>query len=570
MESKKKSLSGKAKFSLFAALGLSLVIAAAVFAATIIIDAFTAETQQLEVCCGSTTAASYSGLDASIIGLERDAVLQLISGTSASYLDINAGGSGVVAFSAGSGTHLKTTITWDGIDHDPYTLNPTGLGGVNLLQATDDGIVIEITDWEGNDLDIRLYIYTDGSNYSYAVLPLRGHAIFPPPENFSLSFDDDFTDVGEGADLSNVGAIVLEIQTVATGADVSIDLLILDTTRDFGDLPAVYGNTLKEDDGARHSRTDTFLGDLMDTEVNGVEAAGADGDDLNQQDDEDGVVPVGEWMEGADGGAVHIETTSGSDTDAACVDGWIDWNNDGDFDDNLEHIIDSVVIYDLGFINNETLNFDVPGGALSGVGTKSFYARFRAAPEPVLDSVCDVDMAPTGYVHGGEVEDYLWDFTNEGCEEEDGCVEFSLLSIEYVGDEVVFSWKITDNCEYGLSNIAFSLPEDVSAVDYPPAGGIYTSAVSGHSYSVENPGTAWFDGPLPFGGESPGGKPGRPFRAIKFEEMGSDGIKNGDYEIFIYTLKAEDYDPELPIVIVLKGGTYSYQAVIIPSVCAEE
>jgi hypothetical protein len=255
--------------------------------------------------------------------------------------------------------------------------------------------------------------------------------------------------------------------------------------------------------------------------------------------------------------------------DVACVDGWVDWNNDGDFDDPLEHILDgrmiydSMVVNDIGFTNNETQGFEIPEGVLSGPGTKSFYARFRAAP---FQDGCHLDLTPYGYVAGGEVEDYLWEFESE-CEKEDECVEFTLLDLEFIGDQVVFTWQITDNCEYGLSYVAFSLPEDVSAVDYPAVGGTYLSALTGHTYSVENPGTGWYVGPLPSGVVNPGGNPGRPFRAIKFEEMGGDGIKNGEVEIFIYTLNLEDYDPTLPIIIAVKGGTYSYDVVITPSMC---
>lgn len=556
---------------------LTLLLVGAVVAATvIIIDAFTAETQKLRVSHDAPLDASVSGNDSSIIGLERDAVLELMSGTSVSFLDINAGDSGVVAFSAGSGVHMKASIIWDGDDDDPYTLDPTGLGGENLIEAADDGFVIDITDWEGNDLDLTVTIYTDGANYSQATIPLRGDGKLPPPEKFSLSFDDDFTSVGSGADLTNVGAIVLDIETVATGADVSIDLLILDATRDFGDLPERYGMTTKEDNGARHSKNDTYLGEMVDAELDGPESDMAAGDDLLDMQDEDGVKIMGEWQEGSNGGQVHINTTTSSNTDAACVDGWVDWNNDGDFEDEKEHILDSVLVFDLGFMDNKMQAFDIPAGALSFIGKKEVFARFRAAPEHNGENGCDIDMTPFGYVKGGEVEDYRWEFIKEGCEDTDGCVDFTLLNIEYLDDEVVLTWEITNRCEYGLSYAAFSLPEGVTALGYPEEGGTYLSALTGHTYGVENPGMGWYS-VTEEGEKDPRAKKPKPpgnnlreiFRAVKFEELGADGIKEGGSEIFVYSLPADSFDPTQPITISIKGGTYTYHVEITPAICAE-
>lgn len=393
----------------------SLLFVITVFSAEVYIDAFSAETQNLSVDTNNATDGSYTAHDSSIMGLERDATLELISGTSTCSLDINAGSSGVVAFSAGSGSQLKAVITWDGDDDDADTLDPTGLGGIDLEDSTNDGIIITVYDWEGNSIDLTLTIYTDASNYSTAVLEMRGGGtISPPGQDYALSFDDDFVDTGSGANLTNVGAIVLEIETASSGADISVDLTLADTTRDFGDLPSDYGITTESNNGARHTKDAVYFGTVIDTELDGVNSSGADGDNNAVSDDEEGVIPTGKWANGTDGGEVQISVNSPQLNQYACVDGWIDWNDDNDFDDSLEHVIDSLLLYDLGFSNNLNQTFDVPANTFSGTGTISFYTRWRIEPDSDGDGSCadEANMNYTGYITGGEVEDYLWEFND--------------------------------------------------------------------------------------------------------------------------------------------------------------
>jgi hypothetical protein len=241
-----------------------------------------------------------------------------------------------------------------------------------------------------------------------------GGNISPPGEDYALSFDDDFVDTGSGATMTNVGAIVLTIETVATGADISVDLTLADTTRDFGDLPADYGITLGVNGGARHTKSATYFGSEVDTELDGANSSGADGDNLDGDDDEEGVIRVGKWQNGTDGGEVQFSVTSPQTNNYACVDGWIDWNDDNDFDDTNEHVVDSLLLFDLGFTDNLSQTFDIPTGTFGGSGTVSFYARWRIAPDTNGDGDCsnEVNMSYGGYVSGGEVEDYSWEFND--------------------------------------------------------------------------------------------------------------------------------------------------------------
>jgi uncharacterized repeat protein (TIGR01451 family) len=170
---------------------------------------------------------------------------------------------------------------------------------------------------------------------------------------------------------------------------------------DFGDLPQTYG-TLFEGipSGARHvvlDSTNLYLGATVDTEVNGAPSADAEGDGA----DEDGVLPIGIWQEGTNGGAVRVTVGDG--------DGWlvgfVDFDNDGDFSDFYDLIFSMPVSSTGGDGNGVYTNyFFVPDGAISVTNNTTLYGRFRLfEEEPPFDK-----LAYYGRADNGEVEDYYW------------------------------------------------------------------------------------------------------------------------------------------------------------------
>jgi hypothetical protein len=164
---------------------------------------------------------------------------------------------------------------------------------------------------------------------------------------------------------------------------------------DFGDLPSSYNATLLADEGPYHISGTLRLGSMIDTEGDGTESDTAEGDEYD-----DGVARSGAWSDGTDGGSVAVTVTGGS----GYLVGWIDWNNDGDFLDAGENIINQAVNQGVGQI----IDFDVPAGTFPGTGGNLFFnARFRL-----------FETAPTypgnayiGSTTNGEVEDYQWEFT---------------------------------------------------------------------------------------------------------------------------------------------------------------
>lgn len=158
---------------------------------------------------------------------------------------------------------------------------------------------------------------------------------------------------------------------------------------DFGDAPSPYP-TLLVSRGAYHQPTGPRLGDLRDAELDGQIAGQSVGDDANGTDDEDGVFFGGITPNTASGvnmAAVNIDLQNAS---SAKVDAWIDFNGDGDWEDEGEQILHNAAVQ-LGL---QTLNYPLP----AGVGAGETFARVRVSSTG--------DLAATGPAIDGEVEDY--------------------------------------------------------------------------------------------------------------------------------------------------------------------
>jgi len=181
----------------------------------------------------------------------------------------------------------------------------------------------------------------------------------------------------------------------ALGTSVEESFLPLD----YGDLPSAYSLTLKADNGACHVSSTLYLGASVDVETDGQESPDAAGDDDNG-DDEDGVIVNGNWQEGVCGGAIDVSITGGS----GYLSGWIDWNNDNDFNDAGEYILDRTAVS----TGAQTVTFILPSGVITATQTYHRFARFRLTPDNA------VPLALTGKVSNGEVEDYYLQFNGLG------------------------------------------------------------------------------------------------------------------------------------------------------------
>jgi hypothetical protein len=157
---------------------------------------------------------------------------------------------------------------------------------------------------------------------------------------------------------------------------------------DFGDAPLPYP-TLELNDGPRHPIKEGYgLGVLVDGESDGQPSTDALGDDNLNLADEDGVELPDSVARGE---AFTVRVTN---TGTGFLQGWIDYNRDGDFDDLGEQIFTNVALDG----TPRTFSRTVPGTATPG----TTYARFRYGKQGGL--------GPTGEsTREGEVEDYKID-----------------------------------------------------------------------------------------------------------------------------------------------------------------
>jgi len=168
---------------------------------------------------------------------------------------------------------------------------------------------------------------------------------------------------------------------------------------DWGDAPAPTYPTLNANNGARHLIvSNMFLGALIDAESDGQPNATATGDDTNLLADEDGVTLTTLLQPGGFAGANIVASIPGQ------LDAWIDFNNDGDWNDEGERIASGQPLS----AGTNSLLFAVPVSASQGT---SVVARIRYSSAGVASY--------TGSAPDGEVEDYLIDIENIDSGKED-------------------------------------------------------------------------------------------------------------------------------------------------------
>ncbi|MDG2223431.1 MAG: Ig-like domain-containing protein [Rubripirellula sp.] len=206
---------------------------------------------------------------------------------------------------------------------------------------------------------------------------------------------ESLTDNGNGsytaAILGTAGTTVAIDVAAAVASDLAgnqntaasqFTVQILLPTFDFGDAPEPYP-VLQSSDGAKHSLGDLFLGNLVDAEFDGIPSALADSD----ENDEDGIVAVTTIVAGDQ---PTLSSLAVSASKPGKLDGWVDFNQDGDWDDSGEQVFESVALT----AGENILPLTVPADSQSG----ETFARFRVSEAGGL--------TPIGSVSNGEVEDH--------------------------------------------------------------------------------------------------------------------------------------------------------------------
>jgi uncharacterized repeat protein (TIGR01451 family) len=172
--------------------------------------------------------------------------------------------------------------------------------------------------------------------------------------------------------------------TLLYGATNASFLLESDSS-DAGDAPLSYGNPT-------HTIVNNIrLGATVDADAGFLNSSNATGDDTNVTDDEDGVtIPTLTQGQSATISVNVNQVTAGTGR----LQGWIDWNGDGDFADAGEQIATNLQLA-AGTTGTISVPVTVPAGAITSAAT---FARFRWSTTASLTS--------TATTTDGEVEDY--------------------------------------------------------------------------------------------------------------------------------------------------------------------
>jgi len=392
-------------FAMVIAVGLLLVPGAAkpvLGHPSQIVDNFSTTQSITQIGIGSTFAYVDDG--GNIIGSQREVTVTVTATGASNTLNFqtNVGGLGQMSHSQGSGVRGTTTLTFDGTaDSGAAGVDPSGLGSVDLESGGDNAfaLVLISSDWGGS----ATITYYSNSSTSYCssltkAIP-SGWASSNHPRLVLFPYSD--FSVGSGctnaANKNAVGAITVHIDGTSNDDwDLTVDL-VATVQLDYGDLPSSklnYSIITVGDDAAGHAISTLKMGSLIDKETNGQQNSGdALKDDQTTSDDEDGVVMLGTQWNAGSTNQVRVNVNGDG-----CVAAWIDWNNDGDFQDAGENILSNASVTS----GNNDLTFNVPSGIPA---TATYYSRFRLYPRDSSGG-CTTTKSYIYQIYNGEVEDH--------------------------------------------------------------------------------------------------------------------------------------------------------------------
>ena len=283
----------------------------------------------------------------------------------------------------------------------------TGAPGTadHLAERPVAGATVYLYDAAGNLLGATLT--NPAGNYSFTNLPSGNYSVVLDSSPPRLASSDLTTNAGnKDADVSSIsgspgGAIRQDLQIGMANVE-DVDFAFIEWVMDFGDLPAIYGISDINQDGARHvippTGSSLHMGRAPDAEITGNSNASATGDDSISRDDEDGIsFDITTWQVGTaaegKGGSVTINV-SGS----GWLVGYMDWDNDNDFITPRELVANQAIS-----TGAYVLRFDVPSDIAFNNITSSFLSRWRLfTSRPAMPA-----FAFAGIAYDGEVEDHL-------------------------------------------------------------------------------------------------------------------------------------------------------------------
>ncbi|MDX1998742.1 MAG: IPTL-CTERM sorting domain-containing protein [Thermoanaerobaculia bacterium] len=308
---------------------------------------------------------------------------------------------------------------------------------------------------------------------------------------------------------------------------------------DYGDAPDPTYPTLLANDGARHvvapGLPELGLGPAVDTEIDGQPSANHNGDDnVGTPDDEDAVTVPTVLIPGTQGQItvqVRVGTTPGN------LSAWIDFNQDGDWNDKGENIVADQTV---SATFPAQLFFQVPPG--SPEGTACLRVRLSTA----------TGLLPTGLAPDGEVEDHL---VSIGVElPEIGVAKRAVSIVEESNDSFLVTFEIRLENLGNVPLFEVNATADLAAAFAPAAGFTVVSVTSGEFLvSPSFDGTAGID-LLDVGNSLEVGASGVVQLVVRVDPGGNAGpylctsvgrgSSPGDVDVFDDSQDGDDPDPD--------------------------
>ncbi|TMX42879.1 LruC domain-containing protein [Vibrio rotiferianus] len=302
------------------------------------------------------------------------------------------------------------------IDLSPLDSDPNATLSVEKITSTAS---VTLTDFAFHPGDGSLYGIDNNSGVLYEFNPSNGNATaigdtgetgtfgagyFDVNGNYYVSRNQDGKiyriDLSSDNSANITAGIVPAVEFVSNGPSsnkndgarcANAPIIDEDDPIDFGDAPDSYSTTLASN-GPRHEVDGvTWLGPLApDGDADGQVAPS--GDNKVGIADEDGVG----FVFALDPGVGSVVTVNASTS--GYLNAWFDWNRDGDFDDENEHVFTDQLLSP----GNNVLPFTVSMTATAG----NSWSRFRFSQQTGLN----YDGGSTS----GEVEDHPITITNNG------------------------------------------------------------------------------------------------------------------------------------------------------------
>ncbi len=309
----------------------------------------------------------------------------------------------------GQGNCNQTRVIAAAQLHTWLATDPTGsgdpdfliIGDLNAYAREDPITALGSTGYTNLEADINpgAYSYVFGAqagqlDYALSSPSLTGQVVgattwhINTDEPSVLDYNEEFKSAGQLITLYSPDPYR------ASDHDPAIVGLQLGATADYSDLDSDYGTAWHVGSGAVRLGA---LWDADDGHTNGTDNTSDDGVQRGP-----GSGPGGQWQPGPDGGSLDITITGNG-----CLYAWIDWDQDGAFDDsdapeNLEYIIRGETTGSGNYSFEVPVDeFDPPPGPPTP--TQSYNLRVR------LYETCG--SGPTGVAIEGEVEDYEIVFT---------------------------------------------------------------------------------------------------------------------------------------------------------------